>query len=53
MGSEENRITAIPSLMLARRTAPSTPCSMTYQPSVIVIPQGRKRVDPGPNFVPL
>jgi AraC-like DNA-binding protein len=30
-----------------RRTAPTAPCSATYQPGVIVIAQGQKRVDLG------
>ena len=36
-----------PGLTLVRRTAPTAPCSMTYEPSVTVIAQGRKRVDLG------
>jgi AraC-like DNA-binding protein len=47
MGSAEKRVTDIPGLMLVRRTAPTAPCSMTYEPSVTVIAQGRKRVDLG------
>jgi AraC-like DNA-binding protein len=47
MGSEENRATDIPGVTLHRRTAPTAPCSMTYEPSVTVIAQGRKRVDLG------
>ena len=47
MGSEENRATAIPGLSLHRRIAPTAPCSMTYEPGVTVIAQGRKRVDLG------
>jgi AraC-like DNA-binding protein len=49
MGSEENRATDIPGVTLHRRTAPTAPCSMTYEPSVTVIAQGRKRVDLGGN----
>ena len=45
MGSEENRATDIPGLTLHRRIAPTAPCSMTYEPGVTVIAQGRKRVD--------
>jgi AraC-like DNA-binding protein len=45
MGSEENRATGIPGLTLHRRIAPTAPCSMTYEPGVTVIAQGRKRVD--------
>jgi len=47
IGSAENRATDIPGLTLHRRTAPTAPCSMTYEPSVTVIAQGRKRVDLG------
>jgi AraC-like DNA-binding protein len=47
MGSEENRATDIPGLTLHRRIAPTAPCSMTYEPGVTVIAQGRKRVDLG------
>ena len=47
MGSAENRATEIPGLTLHRRTAPTAPCSATYEPGVTVIAQGRKRVDLG------
>ena len=47
MGSEENRATDIPGVTLHRRTAPTAPCSMTYEPSITMIAQGRKRVDLG------
>ena len=47
IGSAESRATDIPGLTLHRRTAPTAPCSMTYEPSVTVIAQGRKRVDLG------
>jgi AraC-like DNA-binding protein len=47
MGSEENRATEIPGVTLHRRTAPTAPCSMTYQPGVTVIAQGQKQVDLG------
>src|SRR6202167_1133084 len=49
IGSAENRATDIPGLTLHRRTAPTAPCSMNYQPSVTVIAQGRKRVELGRN----
>src|SRR5579863_7809608 len=49
MGSAENRTTEISGLSLHRRTAPTAPCSMTYEPSVTVIAQGRKRVELGRN----
>jgi len=47
VGSAENRATVVPGLTLHRRTSPTAPCSMTYQPSVTVMAQGRKRVDLG------
>ncbi len=47
IGSAENRATNIPGLTLHRRTAPTAPCSMTYEPRVTVIARGRKRVDLG------
>jgi AraC-like DNA-binding protein len=47
IGSAENRVTDIPGLSLHRRTTPTAPCSVTYQPGVTVIAQGRKRVDLG------
>jgi AraC-like DNA-binding protein len=47
MGSEENRATTIPDLTLHRRIAPTAPCSMTYEPCVTLMVQGRKRVELG------
>jgi hypothetical protein len=47
MGSAENLVTDISGLTLHRRTAPTTPPSVTYQPSIAVVAQGRKRVDLG------
>ena len=47
LGSAENRATDIPGLTLHRRTSPTAPCSMTYEPGVTVIAQGRKRVELG------
>ena len=49
IGKEERMETAIPGVRLAQRTAPTPPCSVTYGPSVIVVAQGRKRVDLGAN----
>jgi AraC-like DNA-binding protein len=39
--------TDIPSLTLYRRTVPTAQLSVTYEPSVAVVVQGRKRVDLG------
>ncbi len=47
VGSAEKRATDIPGLTLHRRTSPTAPCSMTYEPMVTVIAQGRKRVELG------
>lgn len=47
MGSEVKRITEIPGLTLVRRTELTAPSCMTYEPSVAVIAQGRKRVELG------
>ena len=47
MGSAENLSTDIPGLTLHRRTAPTAPLSVTYEPSVAVVVQGRKRVELG------
>jgi AraC-like DNA-binding protein len=43
VGSGERLITEIPGLMLTRRTAPTAPASATYEPSLAVVAQGRKR----------
>ena len=47
MGPEEKRITDVPGLMLVRRTATTASACGTYEPSVAVIAQGRKRVELG------
>jgi len=43
VGSEEKLVTEIPGLLLTRRTAPTAPASATYEPSLAVVAQGRKR----------
>jgi AraC-type transcriptional regulator N-terminus len=45
IGSKEKLITDIPGLLLSRRTAPTAPASATYEPSLAVVAQGRKRAD--------
>src|SRR5262249_3891823 len=45
IGTAENRATGIAGLNLHRRAAPTAPCSLTYEPSVAVIAQGKKRVE--------
>ncbi|MCC6263866.1 MAG: AraC family transcriptional regulator [Bryobacterales bacterium] len=47
VGEEERRITVVPGLTVHRRTAPTPPCSMTYEPSVILTAQGCKQVQIG------
>lgn len=47
VGSEETRVTEVPGLTVHRRTGPTPPCSMTYEPSLILTAQGRKRVEFG------
>lgn len=47
VGAEQKRITEVPGLTVHRRTAPTPPCSMTYEPSLILTAQGRKRVELG------
>ena len=47
VGAEQRRITEVPGLTVHRRTAPTPPCSMTYEPSLILTAQGRKRVELG------
>src|SRR5437764_11458085 len=47
MGPAENLSTDIPGLALHRRTAPTAPLSVAYEPSVAVVVQGRKRVELG------
>jgi AraC-like DNA-binding protein len=43
IGSSEKLITDVPGLLLSRRTAPTAPISATYEPSLAVVAQGRKR----------
>jgi AraC-like DNA-binding protein len=47
VGSAEKLVTDIPGLMLTRRTAPTPPASVAYEPSLAVVAQGRKRADLG------
>jgi AraC-like DNA-binding protein len=47
VGSEQRQVTGVPGLTLTRRTGPTTPTSGTYEPSVCVVAQGRKRVTLG------
>ena len=47
LGRSGERATEVPGLMLYRSTAPTVPSPCTYEPSLLLIPQGRKRVDLG------
>jgi len=47
IGSADRLNTDVPGLLLSRRTAPTTSTSVTYEPSVAVVAQGRKRADLG------
>lgn len=47
IGSQEKLITPVPGLSLHRWTAPTPPCPVTYEPSLAVVAQGRKRVELG------
>jgi AraC-like DNA-binding protein len=49
LGSAEKQATPIPRLTLHQRTAPTAACHVTYEPSVIVVAQGRKEVQIGAN----
>src|SRR5258706_4094300 len=45
LGESGERATEVPGLMLYRRTAPTVPNPSSYEPSLLVIAQGRIRVD--------
>jgi AraC-like DNA-binding protein len=47
MGNASQMATTVPGLALYQNTAPTAPNPCTYEPSLLVIPQGRKRVDLG------
>lgn len=49
LGTAEKRVTDIPNVVLAQRTAPTAPCSVTYEPSLAIVAQGEKRVELGGN----
>ncbi len=45
--AEGDTVTAIPGLMLYRRSAPTACASATYEPSLVVFVQGQKRINLG------
>jgi AraC-like DNA-binding protein len=47
IGFAQKLITDVPGLTLTRRTHPMAPAAGTYEPSLAVVAQGRKRVDLG------
>jgi hypothetical protein len=47
MGEASQVATIVPSLTLYRNTVPTAPNPCTYEPSLLVIPRGQKRVDLG------
>jgi AraC-like DNA-binding protein len=47
MGTASQMATAVPGLTLYRNTVPTAPNPCTYEPSLLVIPQGQKRVELG------
>ena len=47
IGPAETMVTDVSGLLLSRRTAPTAPASVTYEPSVAVVAQGRKQTDLG------
>ena len=47
MGDSAQRTTPVCGLTLYRNTVPTAPNPCSYEPSLLVIPQGRKRVDLG------
>lgn len=47
VGSLGERATEVPGLMLYRSTAPTAPNPCSYEPSLLIVTQGKKRVDLG------
>ena len=47
IGHSAEQSTCVPGLTLYRNTAPTGPNPCTYEPSLLVIPQGKKRIDLG------
>jgi AraC-like DNA-binding protein len=47
MGDSAELSTPVPGLTLYRNTSPTAPNPCTYEPSLLLIPQGKKRVDLG------
>jgi AraC-like DNA-binding protein len=47
LGTEEKLVTVVPGLILHQRTTPTPPCALAYAPGLIVMAQGRKRIELG------
>ena len=47
IGNKEDQATAISGLMLYKRSSPTAAASATYEPSISIVIQGKKRVDLG------
>jgi AraC-like DNA-binding protein len=45
IGDKERMTTTVPGLLFSRRTAPTAPATATYEASLAVVAQGRKRAD--------
>jgi AraC-like DNA-binding protein len=45
LGTSAELATKVPGLMLYRNTAPTAPNPCTYEPSLLVIPRGKKRIE--------
>jgi AraC-type transcriptional regulator N-terminus len=51
-GTDSEVSTAVPGLTLYRNIVPTAPNPCTYVPSLLVIPQGKKRIDLGKQSPP-
>jgi AraC-like DNA-binding protein len=47
LGTSAELATRVPGLVLYRNTAPTAPSPCSYEPSLLVIPQGKKRIELG------
>ncbi len=45
LGTSAELATKVPGLLLYRNTAPTPPNHCTYEPSLLVIPRGKKRIE--------
>src|SRR5579883_1124787 len=47
VGDRDGLFSPLPGLLLAKHSSRTAPCSVTHEPSLIIVPQGRKQVDLG------